>query len=48
MQGSPDNVLHGIVIDNKVCHPKNNDSYLGTHAGMIGITRQTHYYVLLD
>ncbi|PPS08861.1 hypothetical protein GOBAR_AA11781 [Gossypium barbadense] len=47
-QGSPDNVLHGIVIDNKVCHPKNNASYLGTHAGMIGITRQTHYYVLLD
>ncbi|PPR99848.1 hypothetical protein GOBAR_AA20813 [Gossypium barbadense] len=23
--GSPDNVLHGTVIDNKVCHPKNND-----------------------
>ncbi|PPS15203.1 hypothetical protein GOBAR_AA05371 [Gossypium barbadense] len=46
--GSPNNVLHGIVIDNKVCHPKNNASYLGTHAGMIGITRQTHYYVLLD
>ncbi|KAG8503549.1 hypothetical protein CXB51_001493 [Gossypium anomalum] len=47
-QGSPDNVLHGTVIDNKVCHPKNNDFYLGTHAGMIGITRQTHYHVLLD
>ncbi|PPR89521.1 hypothetical protein GOBAR_AA31152 [Gossypium barbadense] len=46
--GSPDNVLHGIFIDNKVCHQKNNASYLGTHAGMIGITRQTHYYVLLD
>ncbi|PPR83790.1 hypothetical protein GOBAR_AA36925 [Gossypium barbadense] len=46
--GSPDNVLHGSVIDNKVCHPKNNDFYLGTHAGMIGITRQTHYHVLLD
>ncbi|KAG8480390.1 hypothetical protein CXB51_025111 [Gossypium anomalum] len=45
---SPDNVLHGTVIDNKVCHPKNNDFYLGTHAGMIGITRQTHYHVLLD
>ncbi|PPR86425.1 hypothetical protein GOBAR_AA34266 [Gossypium barbadense] len=43
-----DNVLHGTVIDNKVCHPKNNDFYLGTHAGMIGITRQTHYHVLLD
>ncbi|KAG8480069.1 hypothetical protein CXB51_025192 [Gossypium anomalum] len=47
-QGSPDNVLHGTIIDNKVCHPKNNDFYLGTHAGMIGITRQTHYHVFLD
>ncbi|KHF98480.1 Protein argonaute 4 -like protein [Gossypium arboreum] len=46
--GSPDNVLHGTIIDNKVCHPKNNNFYLGTHAGMIGITRQTHYHVLLD
>ncbi|PPS03297.1 hypothetical protein GOBAR_AA17370 [Gossypium barbadense] len=46
--GSPDNVLHGTVIDNKVCHPKNNDFYLGTHAGMIGITRKTHNHVLLD
>ncbi|PPS17853.1 hypothetical protein GOBAR_AA02723 [Gossypium barbadense] len=47
-QRSPDNVLHGTVIDNKVYHPKNNYFYLGTHAGMIGITRQTHYHVLLD
>ncbi|PPS18554.1 hypothetical protein GOBAR_AA02016 [Gossypium barbadense] len=46
--GSPDNVLHGAVIDNKVCHPKKNDFYLGTHARMIGIMRQTHYHVLLD
>ncbi|KHF99896.1 Protein argonaute 4A [Gossypium arboreum] len=46
--GSPDNVLHGTVINNKVCHPKSNDFYLGTHAGMIGITRQTHYHVFLD
>ncbi|KHF98718.1 Protein argonaute 4 -like protein [Gossypium arboreum] len=46
--GSPDNVLHRTVIDNKVYHPKNNDFYLGTHAGMIGITRQAHYHVLLD
>ncbi|PPS12666.1 hypothetical protein GOBAR_AA07972 [Gossypium barbadense] len=44
-QGSPNNVLHGTVIDNKVCHPKNNDFYLGTHAGMIGITRQTYYHL---
>ncbi|KHG10190.1 Protein argonaute 4 -like protein [Gossypium arboreum] len=47
-QGSPDNMLHGTIIDNKVCHPKNNGFYLGTHAEMIGITRQTHYHVLLD
>ncbi|KAG8497081.1 hypothetical protein CXB51_008328 [Gossypium anomalum] len=47
-RGSTDNVLHGTVIDNKVCHPKNNDFYLGTYAGMIEITRQTHYHVLLD
>ncbi|PPR96660.1 hypothetical protein GOBAR_AA24007 [Gossypium barbadense] len=46
--GSPENVLHGTLIDNKVFHPKNNDFYLGTHAGMIGIMRQTHYHVLLD
>ncbi|PPS07678.1 hypothetical protein GOBAR_AA12959 [Gossypium barbadense] len=45
VQASPDNVLHGTVIDNKVYHPKNNDFYLGTHAGMIGITRQTHYHL---
>ncbi|PPR99831.1 hypothetical protein GOBAR_AA20837 [Gossypium barbadense] len=43
--GSPDNVLHGTIIDNKICHPKNNDFYLGTHAGMIGITRQTDYHL---
>ncbi|XP_017606709.1 protein argonaute 4 [Gossypium arboreum] len=47
-QGSPDNVLPGTVIDNKVCHPKNNDFYLCAHAGMIGTTRPTHYHVLLD
>ncbi|KAG8497109.1 hypothetical protein CXB51_008315 [Gossypium anomalum] len=47
-KGSPHNVLHGTVIDNKVCHPKNNDFYLGTHAGMIRIMRQIHYHVLLD
>lgn len=25
----------GTIIDNKVCHPKNNDFYLCAHAGMI-------------
>ncbi|KAJ0083479.1 hypothetical protein Patl1_30201 [Pistacia atlantica] len=46
--GSPDNVPPGTVIDNRVCHPKNNDFYLCAHAGMIGTTRPTHYHVLLD
>ncbi|XP_050285590.1 protein argonaute 4 isoform X2 [Quercus robur] len=46
--GSPDNVPPGTVIDNKVCHPRNNDFYLCAHAGMIGTTRPTHYHVLLD
>ncbi|KAK3031507.1 hypothetical protein RJ639_036021 [Escallonia herrerae] len=45
---SPDNVPPGTVIDNKVCHPKNNDFYLCAHAGMIGTTRPTHYHVLHD
>ncbi|KAF3454052.1 hypothetical protein FNV43_RR04499 [Rhamnella rubrinervis] len=46
--GSPDNVPPGTVIDNKICHPRNNDFYLCAHAGMIGTTRPTHYHVLLD
>ncbi|KAL8545007.1 hypothetical protein ACS0TY_005275 [Phlomoides rotata] len=32
---SPDNVPPGTIIDNKVCHPRNNDFYLCAHAGMI-------------
>lgn len=47
--GSPENnVPPGTVIDNKVCHPRNNDFYLCAHAGMIGTTRPTHYHVLYD
>ncbi|XP_062171432.1 protein argonaute 4-like [Alnus glutinosa] len=46
--GSPDNVPPGTIIDNKVCHPRNNDFYLCAHAGMIGTTRPTHYHVLFD
>ncbi|XP_047325590.1 protein argonaute 4A [Impatiens glandulifera] len=46
--GSPDNVPPGTVIDNKICHPKNNDFYMCAHAGMIGTTRPTHYHVLWD
>lgn len=45
---SPENVPPGTIIDNKICHPKNNDFYLCAHAGMIGTTRPTHYHVLYD
>ncbi|RZC45373.1 hypothetical protein C5167_038321 [Papaver somniferum] len=45
---SPDNVPPGTVIDNKICHPRNNDFYMCAHAGMIGTTRPAHYHVLLD
>ncbi|PKI40289.1 protein argonaute 4-like [Punica granatum] len=47
-QNSPDNVPPGTIIDNKVCHPRNNDFYLCAHAGMIGTTRPTHYHILHD
>ncbi|PPR95364.1 hypothetical protein GOBAR_AA25304 [Gossypium barbadense] len=48
IMGSPDNVLHGTVIDNKVCHPKNNDFYLGTHARMIGIMSWRQFMKIRD
>lgn len=47
-QNAPENVPPGTIIDNKVCHPRNNDFYLCAQAGMIGTTRPTHYHVLLD
>ncbi|PPR90599.1 hypothetical protein GOBAR_AA30079 [Gossypium barbadense] len=46
-QGFSDNVWPGTIIDNKVCHPRNNDFYLWAHTGMIGTARPTHYHVLL-
>ncbi|KAF6146444.1 hypothetical protein GIB67_037744 [Kingdonia uniflora] len=45
---SDDNVPPGTVIDNQVCHPRNNDFFMCSHAGMIGTTRPTHYHVLYD
>ncbi|KAG2587979.1 hypothetical protein PVAP13_5NG186800 [Panicum virgatum] len=46
--GAPDNVPPGTVVDNKVCHPRNYDFYMCSHAGMIGTTRPTHYHILHD
>ncbi|VVB16953.1 unnamed protein product [Arabis nemorensis] len=42
------NVPPRTIIDNKICHPRNNDFYLCAHAGMIGTIRPTHYHVLYD
>lgn len=46
--GAPENVPPGTVVDNKVCHPRNYDFYMCSHAGMIGTTRPTHYHILHD
>ncbi|XP_028802599.1 protein argonaute 4A-like [Neltuma alba] len=43
-----ENVPPGTIIDNRICHPKNNDFYMCAHAGMIGTSRPTHYHVLHD
>ncbi|KAK2439910.1 protein argonaute [Trifolium repens] len=45
---SQENVSPGTVIDNTICHPKNNDFYMCAHAGRIGTSRPTHYHVLFD
>ncbi|KAF8724213.1 hypothetical protein HU200_021233 [Digitaria exilis] len=33
--GAPENVPPGTVVDNIVCHPRNYDFYMCSHAGMI-------------
>ncbi|XP_003598353.2 protein argonaute 4A [Medicago truncatula] len=43
-----ENVSPGTVIDNTICHPKDNDFYMCAHAGRIGTSRPTHYHVLYD
>ncbi|KAG1327683.1 Protein argonaute 4B [Cocos nucifera] len=43
-----ENVPPGTVVDSKICHPRNYDFYMCSHAGMIGTTRPTHYHVLHD
>ncbi|WVZ71611.1 hypothetical protein U9M48_020179 [Paspalum notatum var. saurae] len=48
MPGKPDNVPPGTIVDNKVCHPRNYDFYMCSHAGLIGTTRPTHYHILHD
>ncbi|XP_010252577.1 PREDICTED: protein argonaute 16 isoform X2 [Nelumbo nucifera] len=48
LDGAPDNVPPGTVVDTKVVHPRNYDFYMCAHAGRIGTSRPAHYHVLLD
>ncbi|KAG6678975.1 hypothetical protein I3842_14G108200 [Carya illinoinensis] len=42
------NILPGTVIDTKICHPREFDFYLKSHAGILGSSRPIHYHVLYD
>ncbi|XP_050204990.1 protein argonaute 5 [Mercurialis annua] len=42
------NILPGTVIDTKICHQREFDFYLNSHAGIQGTSRPTHYHVLYD
>ncbi|KAL5700799.1 Protein argonaute 4B [Ranunculus cassubicifolius] len=45
---SPDNVPPGTVVDDHICHPRQNDFYMCSHNGAIGTSRPAHYHVLYD
>ncbi|KAG4974367.1 hypothetical protein JHK87_031188 [Glycine soja] len=42
------NILPGTVVDTQICHPREFDFYLNSHAGIQGTSRPTHYHVLFD
>ncbi|KAF7823308.1 protein argonaute 5-like isoform X1 [Senna tora] len=42
------NILPGTVVDTQICHPREFDFYLNSHAGIKGTSRPTHYHVLFD
>ncbi|GAA0185092.1 translation initiation factor [Lithospermum erythrorhizon] len=48
LENATANVPPGTIVDNGICHPRNNDFYMCAHAGRIGTTRPTHYHVLYD
>ncbi|KAL5664962.1 hypothetical protein ACJX0J_025070, partial [Zea mays] len=42
------NILPGTVVDTEICHPREFDFYLCSHAGIQGTSRPIHYHVLYD
>ncbi|XP_050914277.1 protein argonaute 5 [Lathyrus oleraceus] len=40
--------MPGTVVDTSICHPREFDFYLNSHAGIQGTSRPTHYHVLYD
>ncbi|XP_061375182.1 protein argonaute 5 [Gastrolobium bilobum] len=42
------NIMPGTVVDTSICHPREFDFYLNSHAGIQGTSRPTHYHVLFD
>ncbi|CAH8321829.1 unnamed protein product [Eruca vesicaria subsp. sativa] len=42
------NILPGTVVDTSICHPREFDFYLCSHAGIQGTSRPAHYHVLWD
>ncbi|GAX84399.1 hypothetical protein CEUSTIGMA_g11821.t1 [Chlamydomonas eustigma] len=42
------NVVPGLVVDREICHPKEFDFYLNSHAGIQGTNKPAKYSVLYD
>ena len=50
-QGETDpsgNILPGTVVDTDICHPREYDFFLNSHAGIQGTSKAAHYHVLID
>ncbi|CAK9297293.1 unnamed protein product, partial [Gordionus sp. m RMFG-2023] len=46
--GKSGNIPPGTIVDKGIVHPRENDFFLCSHAGIQGTSRPTHYHVLWD